>query len=164
MNLQTSLFWPSSSPHPSFLCFSFFHHISSGLWPKQPNRRLFFWPDTTWSLLLAHTALSVTQPFPNPAVGAHERFERYLGNDISSTQRHLRAKSTGRPVTIRYLACHPHSWQVVCTIMFMTYYHGYTALNRLISELYHPRHHPSCHGPTPRRPFIIINLILLVKF
>jgi hypothetical protein len=34
---------------------------------------------------------------------------------IPSTERHLRASFTNRPIAISYLACHPHMRHVVCT-------------------------------------------------
>ena len=58
-----------------------------------------------------------------------------------------------KPVTVKYLSCHTHIWQVVCTSIFMSCYHRYMVLNRS-NELHHSRPHPSCHGPTPRKPLI----------
>ena len=99
---------------------------------------------------------SMSQPFTILAKSVHERLERYPDNDTPSIQRHLHVESTDRPVAIRYLACHPHLGQVVCTIMFMTCYHEYTILNRLGSYVIQD-HHSSCHDPTPHRPFIILH-------
>lgn len=47
---------------------------------------------------------SSSQPFSNPTTNAHERSDRYPGNDISSNQWHIRVESTDKSVAISYLA------------------------------------------------------------
>ena len=76
---------------------------------------------------------SMSQPFSNLAMDAYERFERYQGNDVSSTLHHPRAESMEKPVAIKYLGGHAIYDKWFCTSMFATCYHGYMVLNRLAS-------------------------------
>jgi len=97
---------------------------------------------------------STPQPFLNPGTGDHEWFERYPGNDILSTQPHLRTESMGRPVAIRYLLGTSIHISDLYNYVHDLLPYGYTVMSYTIQDI-----HPFLYGPTPCRPFININLI-----
>lgn len=101
----------------------------------------------------------MSQPFPNPAKNAHERFDKHL----DKKSHHLTGDTfapnpwVNKSQLDTRLAIPIHDkWFVHC--MFMTCYHVYAVPNWLASYII-----LSCRDLSPRQPFINIQVIV-IKF